>query len=130
MTLSGSIEQMLRDNAHVKDLDAITDADPDADLRRAVARFFTTARGTAMGRGWQYRGDITAEDATELLNYVEGFADAISGDGDPEAKAEARTYRRGIATAVKSLERSGMTVTARREGWGGFLTYYVTRSEG
>lgn len=129
MTLSGSIEQMLEDNAHVKDLDAITDADPDADLHRAIARYLITARSTRMGRGWQYRGDITAEDAELILNYVTGVADALSGDGDPEAKAEARTYRRGLATAIVSLQNSGMRVEAHYEHKF-LLAYRVTNSEG
>lgn len=119
LRLSGTTVQMLIDNAHVStrrdgpaDASDISSADgnPDFMLDRVATRWYRSATRVRMGRGWQYRGQTTANEAAVLLDYIDSVAGALEWSEDAEGREEARTYRAQVEKAIGHLRRQGADV--------------------
>ncbi len=118
LRLTGTAVQALADNAHLPgwprnvDPDLVRDADPDADLHRAAARWYQTTRGRRVGKGLVYTGEASATDAAVVLDYLDSLAGALCAPGvtDASALAEGRAIGRAVTGAAAHLRRLGFTV--------------------
>jgi hypothetical protein len=117
LRLTGTAVQTLADNAHIPgypgevDVTRVADDDPDRNLHRAAAYWYTVnTRVVRMGRGTVRYGQCSTTDATHLLEYLEGVAGALCTSDDPEARREGRAVGRAVDQAVSHLRRRGVPV--------------------
>lgn len=127
LRLSGTAVRALADNGHIPgwptaaDPARVRDDDPDADLHRALARWFSgTVERRSGGRGRIHRGPASPADAAEILGYLESLAGALLAAEGPEhadTRTEGRAIARALASAIAHMRRAGVAVMEERYGF-------------
>lgn len=116
LRLTGTAVQTLADNAHLPgwpnavspDRVSSDTADSDADLNRAAARWFQGATSRRAGAGRVYIGTAPVAEALDIIDYLQGVADALTAPGvdDLGARAEGRAIQRACDAARKHMSQS------------------------
>jgi hypothetical protein len=129
LRLTGTAVQTLADYGHVPGWpgkvspDLVPDGDPERDLHRATASWYSRSRSTKVGRGTVHLGPATARQCRAILEYLESVAGALCSSEDADAKREGRAVGRAVDQAVSHLRRQGVPVVERQRG--PFVDYEV-----
>jgi hypothetical protein len=125
LRLTGTAVRTLADNNHLRGFPnrdrvaaiLIRDDDPDRDLNRATAFWYTShVRTQRIGKGIARYGKCTPRDARLILEYLESVAGVLRSGDDPGSRAEGRAVGRAVDQAVSHLRRAGVPVVERQRG--------------